>query len=177
MFWMLYSFFWVITRRLNFMCRHFETSAHKIQAPRESPKRKNTTNLNISMHTYERMYSITFGGVWGELMWWQEDISRNNVGTGPRHVGLCRWLWIKRISAVNFTISPDGIPPRLKIRSVNISYRQLPLPVFWSIITCTFFWEGLESLPTARNRLLLKPRLRWQKNIQVCLNERGKIWS
>jgi hypothetical protein len=25
MFWMLYAFFWVIPRRLNFICRHFGT--------------------------------------------------------------------------------------------------------------------------------------------------------
>jgi len=45
-------------------------------------------------------------------MWWQQNIRRNNLGTGPQHVGLyitpCRWLWIQRISAVNFTISPHG---------------------------------------------------------------------
>ena len=60
MFWMLYSFFWVIPRCMNFMCQHFgtlcqfhlhrwckmeltecsETSAHKIQTPENHPKER-----------------------------------------------------------------------------------------------------------------------------------------
>jgi len=62
-FWMLYSFCWVISRRMNFMCRRFgtlfhlhrrckqptayedgtvcfETSAHKIQTPGNHPKER-----------------------------------------------------------------------------------------------------------------------------------------
>jgi hypothetical protein len=74
-FWMLYSYYWVIPRRLNFTCRRFgiirlfhlhrwtgwfvlltppmkkeecsETSAHKIQTPGNHP-RKNTTEKNTS---------------------------------------------------------------------------------------------------------------------------------
>ena len=59
--WTLCSFFWVIPRRLNFMCRHFGTlcskmSAHKIKVP-WNPKRKNTaytTGLNMSWKKYYR---------------------------------------------------------------------------------------------------------------------------
>ena len=76
-FWMLYSLFWVIPRRLNFMCRRFgtlfhlhrwdaltppmkmeliecsETSAHKIQTPGNHPNKEcNDFILFIGCATY-----------------------------------------------------------------------------------------------------------------------------
>jgi hypothetical protein len=56
MLWMLYSSFWVIPRRLYFMCRRFGTLCWNsvfrnvgTENPdaKESPKRKNTTQMHI----------------------------------------------------------------------------------------------------------------------------------
>ena len=64
-FWMLYSFFWVILRNLNFICRRFgtlcsifigankdgtecsETSAYKIQKPGNRPKERIKLHRNL----------------------------------------------------------------------------------------------------------------------------------
>jgi hypothetical protein len=68
-FWMLYAFFWLILRRLNFICRRFgtlcpifipiplwrrnrqcsETSAYKIQTPRNYPE-ESIEQFLISLH-------------------------------------------------------------------------------------------------------------------------------
>ena len=99
MFWMLYSFFWVIPRCLNFKCRRFrtlclfhlhrqvgacrmthlpayedgtgcsETSAFKIQKPGNNPKESIQALISCNIHQCSKWPNPWITGLWPTLTW------------------------------------------------------------------------------------------------------------
>ena len=74
--WMLYSFFWVIPRRLNFMFRRFRTNS---QTPGDHPKRRSTTNKNMrKKHSqWAFIHYATLFGHW--ICFWRPEIRKGYV--------------------------------------------------------------------------------------------------
>ena len=108
----LYSFFWVILQRLNFMCRHFgtlrlfhlhtapmkmelkecsETSAHKIQTPGNHPKERiqHSEQFEIKNNSAHLLTSFSIlSWFWSQLIVFSEWRKVNlSLSTPWRHIG------------------------------------------------------------------------------------------